>query len=286
MFIKPKDLDSIYKNVTTKALNKEDIKNQAAKFWGFTSGWLSDETMRTYYRYNYYPDNSMCPVNCYNLWKPFPILKTALDPDADTSKIYNFINTLLGDCNEYVLNWLAHIVQQPWRKTEVCVLLYGVQGCGKSTIGEYLLRKIIGESKMLITSKADKMFGKFVNTQGKLLAILNECSGKDTFNICDILKDAISMTMTEQEKKGVDAVAVTDYTNFIFTTNNILCAKINDNTRRYVIYETSNKMIGNSKYFNEFAAAPFISPLSFASATACLSLSSSAFNSLSSKDNL
>jgi hypothetical protein len=254
MFIKPKDLDSIYKNVTTKALNKEDAKTQAAKFWGFTSGWLSDENMRTYYTFNYYPDNSMCPANCYNLWKPFPILKTALDPDADTSKIYAFINTLLGDCNEYVLNWLAHIVQTPWRKTEVCILLYGAQGCGKSTIGEYLLRKIIGETKMIITSKADKMFGKFVNTQGKLLAILNECSGKDTFNICDILKDAISMTTTEQEKKGVDAVTVTDYTNFIFTTNNINSVKIEEGDRRFMPIEINSSLKNNVTYFKELYA--------------------------------
>lgn len=254
MFIKPKDLDSIYKNIATKSLDKENGREQGAKFFGFTNGWLNDENMKTYYEFNYYPDNSMCPVNCYNLWKPFPILKTPLDPDADTSKIYAFIKTLVGDCNEYVLNWLAHVVQKPWRKTEVCVLLYGVQGCGKSTIGEYLLRKIIGETKMIITSKADKMFGKFVNTQGKLLAVLNECSGKDTFNICDILKDAITMTTTEQEKKGVDAVAVTDYTNFIFTTNNINSVKIEEGDRRFMPIEINSVLKNNVAYFKELYA--------------------------------
>jgi len=39
-----------------------------------------------------------------------------------------------------------------------------------------------------------------------------------------------------------------------FTTNNILCAKITDNSRRYVIYETSNKKIGDIEYFRQFAA--------------------------------
>ena len=227
MFIKSKDLNSIYKNVLTK----DTI---------FVESWNTDQNQKTFYSYNYFPDPSLCPINIYNLWKPFPILKTTLDPNAITSNIYHFINTILGDCAEYVLNWLAHIVQKPSRKTEVCILLYGAQGCGKSTIGEYLLRKIIGLDKMIITSKADKMFGKFVNSQGKLLAVLNECSGKDTFNICDILKDAISMTTTEQEKKGVDAVAVTDYTNFIFTTNNINSVKIEEGDRRFMPIEINN----------------------------------------------
>jgi hypothetical protein len=149
---------------------------------------------------------------------------------------------------------LAHVVQKPARKTEVCILLYGSQGCGKSTIGEYLLRKIIGLDKMIITSKADKMFGRFVNSQGKLLAVLNECSGKDTFNICDILKDAITMTTTEQEKKGVDAVAVTDYTNFIFTTNNINSVKIEEGDRRFMPIEINSVLKGNVAYFEELYA--------------------------------
>ena len=254
LFVKPKELHSIYKNITTKAKDQDNAKQKGEKFWGFTCAWEADENMKTYYTYNYYPNDKMCPANCKNLWKPFPILKTVLDPSANTSKITSFINTLLGDCAEYVLNWFAHIVQFPARKTEVCILLYGEQGCGKSTIGEYLLRKIIGLDKMIITSKADKMFGKFVNTQGKLLAVLNECSGKDTFNICDVLKDAITMTTTEQEKKGVDAVAVTDYTNFIFTTNNINSVKIEEGDRRFMPIEINPELKNNKSYFKALYA--------------------------------
>lgn len=254
MFIKPKDLNSIYKPIITATTIRDNPLVQSAKFWGFIEGWCADENQRTYYSYNYYPEPSMCPENIYNLWQPFPILKTKLDPNADTSKIYAFINTLLGDCAEYVLNWLAHVVQKPARKTEVCILLYGSQGCGKSSIGEYLLRKIIGLDKMIITSKADKMFGRFVNSQGKLLAVLNEASGKDTFNICDILKDAITCSTTEQEKKGIDAITITDYTNFIFTTNNINSVKIEEGDRRFMPIEINNVLKGNVSYFKELYA--------------------------------
>jgi hypothetical protein len=254
MFIKPKDLNSIYKNVVTTSAPKDNPKESSAKFWGFVDGWLSDENMKTYYTFNYYPNSLLCPSNCKNLWKPFPILKTVLNPDVDTSKIYAFINTLLGECAEYVLNWFAHIVQKPERKTEVCILLYGSQGCGKSTIGEYLLRKIIGLDKMIITSKADKMFGRFVNTQGKLLAVLNEASGKDTFNICDILKDAITCTTTEQEKKGIDVITITDYTNYVFTTNNINSVKVPEDDRRFMPIEINNILKNNVSYFKELYA--------------------------------
>jgi len=246
MFIKSSNMGSLYANVRTTP--------QVCVINSWCYNWEQDKNIKTKYTFNYYPDASLCPANCKNLWKPFPILKTALDPNANTEKIYTFMKTLLGDCYDYVLNWLAHVVQRPARKTEVCILLYGSQGCGKSTIGEYLLRKIIGLDKMIITSKADKMFGRFVNTQGKLLAVLNEASGKDTFNICDILKDAITMTTTEQEKKGVDAVAVTDYTNFIFTTNNINSVKIPEDDRRFMPIEINEELKNDKVYFKELYA--------------------------------
>ena len=250
MFIKPEKLGFLYSNVKTKILTSKGVHID-----GFTGEWNEDKKQKTHYTYNYYPNEKLCPANIKNLWKPFPILKVPLDPNASTSKITDFITTLLGkECNEYVLNWLAHIVQRPERKTEICILLYGSQGCGKSTIGEYILRKIIGLDKMIITSKADKMFGRFVNTQGKLLAVLNEASGKDTFNICDVLKDAITCSMTEQEKKGIDAVSVIDYTNYIFTTNNINSVKIPEDDRRFMPIEINEELKNNKSYFKELYA--------------------------------
>ena len=247
MFIKPTNMSNLYSNVVTTP-----HKGLIIPSWFYN--WEKDKNMKTYYNYNYYPNPLLCPDNCKNLWKPFPILKVPLDPNANTSKIHSFIHTLLGDCAEYVLNWLAHVVQRPERKTEVCILLYGSQGCGKSTIGEYILRKIIGFDKMHVTSKTDKIFGRFVNTQGKLLAVLNEASGKDTFNICDVLKDAITCSMTEQEKKGIDAVSVIDYTNYIFTTNNINSVKIPEDDRRFMPIEINEELKNNKSYFKELYA--------------------------------
>jgi GTPase SAR1 family protein len=152
---------------------------------------------------------------------------------------------------EYIYNWFAHVLQFPSRKTEVCLLLFGNQGCGKSSIAEYLMREILGADKMLITSKVDKAFGRFVNTQGKLLAVLNEANGKETFNISDILKDAITCGQTEQEKKGIDAVSVIDYTNYIFTTNNLNSVKIPKDDRRFMPITLNDTYLKNAPFFDK-----------------------------------
>ena len=255
MFIKPEKIAFLYSNVKTKSVSTEPEADKVAKMFGFVAMWNDDKKIKTNYSFNYYPDPLLCPKNCYNLWKPYPILDVALNENVSTKKIMDFMKTILGaECSNYVLNWFAHIIQKPARKTEVCILLYGSQGCGKSTIGEYILRKIIGLDKMIITSKADKMFGRFVNTQGKLLAVLNEASGKDTFNICDVLKDAITCTTTEQEKKGIDAVTITDYTNYIFTTNNINSVKVPEDDRRFMPIQINEELKNNVAYFKELYA--------------------------------
>ena len=245
-FIKPTSLTGIFADIYTDPVNPKDNCKT------FIPYWVKDTTMRYYDSVNYYPVDSNCPSYVYNLWRPFPILKV-LPNKADTSFIYKFINNIIGEPGvaNYVLNWFAHVLQFPSRKTEVCLIFFGKQGCGKSSVAEHLLKLIIGDDKMIITSKVDKVFGRFTNTQGKLLAVLNETSGKETFNISEILKDAITCQQTEQEKKGIDSISIIDYTNYIFTTNNINSVKIPKDDRRYMPIEFNNTYLNDGEFFDE-----------------------------------
>ena len=252
-FIKPHLLTGMYNEIKTQNTEIDGKKNNK-----FIKKWLDDSEIRTYEKADYYPIDDKCPEHHLNLWRPFPILKVALDEKADTSIIYNHFNILFKqekNIINYILDWFAHVVQKPDRKTEVCILLFGKQRTGKSTIGERILRKIIGLNKMLITSKADKLFGRFAQTQGKLLVVLNEANGGETFNVSEVLKDAITCYNTEQESKGIDAVTITDYTNFFFTTNNLNSVKITEDDSRFFATEVSDELKGNTEYFNKLYTA-------------------------------
>ena len=107
----------------------------------------------------------------------------------------------------WILDWLAHIIQYPAKKTLVCPIFYGEQGTGKSTIAEFALQKILGLDKMLITSEPGKFAGRFTDLHGKLLIVLNEASGESTFAITEILKDRITANTFARERKGVDIEA-------------------------------------------------------------------------------
>ncbi len=224
----------------------------------FIVKWLSDEDIRFYNNVDYYPTMNMCPKNTFNLWNDFPIKNIPLDNDADTSLLHLHLKTLLNEDEidiEWFLNWLAHIVQFPHKKTEVAVVLYDKQfGTGKSMIAEEFLKKIIGIRKMIITCRTDKVFGKFTNTQGKLLCVLNEASGKETFELNEVIKESITGKTIEMEKKGIDSIQISDYLNYIITTNNLNCIKLEEGDRRFMVFNTSSKMKGDVEYFNKLAS--------------------------------
>jgi len=224
----------------------------------FVLKWLLDENIRFYNNVDYYPTMNMCPKNTFNLWNDFPIKNIPLDNDADTSLLHLHLKTLLNEDEidiEWFLNWLAHIVQFPHKKTEVAVVLYDKQfGTGKSMIAEEFLKKIIGDNKMITTCRTDKVFGKFTNTQGKLLCVLNEASGKETFELNEVIKESITGKTIEMEKKGVDSVRISDYLNYIITTNNLNCIKLEEGDRRFMVFNTSSKMKGDVEYFNKLAS--------------------------------
>jgi hypothetical protein len=225
----------------------------------FISEWVDDDNIRFYNNVDYYPTMDMCPRNTFNLWNDFPIKSIPLDKDVDTSLLHFHLKTLLKEDEidyEWFLNWLAHIVQFPHKKTEVAVVLYDKQfGTGKSMIAEEFLKKIIGDNKMITTCRTDKVFGKFTNTQGKLLCVLNEASGKETFELNEVIKESITGKTIEMEKKGVDSLRIRDYLNYIITTNNLNCIKLEEGDRRFMVFNTSSKMKGDVEYFNNLASA-------------------------------
>ena len=219
----------------------------------FVADWFNDVDMRTFERVDTFPPPLKCETNVYNDWSEFPILKTPLDDTADTSLIYKHFDLVSNHdavVKEYLLNWFAHMVQKPGIKARVALLIHGEQGSGKSTVGEDLMKAIIGKSKMLVTDKIDLLLGRFADTRGKLLVCLNEASGKDTFTVDNLLKDYITRTTCEVEKKGVDAFTASAFDRLIFTTNNENSVPLQKGDRRWFVVSMDNSKKNNMKYFN------------------------------------
>jgi hypothetical protein len=208
----------------------------------------------TYVSFGIYPCRELCPERILNTWTGFLVEEyTDIEPDGDISKIlYHFkvVSNFEDPVYEYLLNYFAWLVQKPHQKTNVCLLIKGLQGCGKNTLVENLLKAIMGKKYIFDTADVDKICGRFNDVvQGKLMGILNEVSGKDTMGVVDKIKDSITREDVLIEQKGIDSVSIKDYCNFCYTTNNINPVRIDKDDRRFMVVECSSKHKGDVKYF-------------------------------------
>lgn len=154
---------------------------------------------------------------------------------------------------EYLINWLAHLIQFPDIKIGVMIVLKSTkQGAGKNIIFDFINKWVFGEKYCLEINNIEMLTGKFNSLlQHKLLTLADEVGmfGNDHRN-SDKLKNIITQPRQNIEKKGMDAYTINDFNNFIALTNNDWAFKIECGDRRHACYEISNEKIDDEKYFN------------------------------------
>lgn len=238
-----------------------NIKNETSHFaiiYDFWEAIKFTNKIKTYYSCAMYPNNELCPDKVYNLWKGFEIENYECDELVDIDTIlYHFqvVANFDDKVYNYLLDYFAHLIQKPHIKTGVCLLIQGLQGTGKTTLVEILLKKIMGKRYVYDTADVDKIVGKFNSSiAGKLMVVLNEATARDTKDVVDKIKDIITRTDATIELKGVDPFEVEDYCNYCFTTNNIKPVCITSDDRRFQVIECSDKYKQDTIYFNKLYA--------------------------------
>jgi hypothetical protein len=88
----------------------------------------------------------------------------------------------------------------------------------------------------------------------RLLTVVNEVRARDTFEVSDRLKDAITSGTLNYERKGVQSVTMGSFERYVFTTNNAVAVKVEDDDRRFFVLECSSEHVGDRAYFNGLAA--------------------------------
>lgn len=221
------------------------------------------KNITTYASFDLYPNNKKCPNDVLNIWKGFKIEKynykdgesydeLLIEPILNHIKLmakddYEDYNTKLYN---YLLNYFAWLIQKPEQKINVCLLIQGKQGTGKTTIAEMLMGGIMGSRYLAQTCEIDKICGKFNSLlANKLLCILNEATGKDTKDIMDKIKDSITREEINIEYKGIDVIPQIDYCNFIYTTNNFNPVKLDEDDRRFQVIKMPSTYKNNYQYF-------------------------------------
>ena len=214
---------------------------------------------RQYEKLECLPPPCSVPKNVYNLWKGFGIAEEELDPNIDISIILEHFYNIAGRddiVRDYLLDWFAHKVQKPAIKTEVCIILYSdKQGCGKGCFAEELMKAMLGKYQteyFAVLDSIKEIGERFNNIGEKLLSVVNELEGRDSYGLIEKIKDFITRKTFNREIKGSTMErGLRALCDIMMTTNNDNCMKIDQSDRRFVIVECNQDIIGDIEYFNK-----------------------------------
>lgn len=223
----------------------------------FVIDWLKDPEMRTYYKMDFLPGET-APDNIYNTFTGFEAEnKELFDIDINNSLLMKHIKNIFVEdaCVEFHLNQMASMLQYPTKPTQVCQLLKSKQGVGKDTLYDFYGNNIFGSKYYINTDNINLLFGKFnTEIENKILVVLNEAQGADTFKIDNIIKMAITRNTIDIEHKGCKPYKVKSCANYVGLSQHTTSFKIEETDRRFTAQECNNKIIGNVKYFDELHA--------------------------------
>lgn len=170
------------------------------------------------------------------------------------NKVLNHIKNIWnsGDekAYEYTITWLAHALNG--HKMQTALFLKSDEGTGKSLIVEFLINHVIGSFLGIITQRVPMKFN--YHLVNKILLCLEELpsSGKNEWHsVSDYLKDLITGSKMDIEKKYEDVIQLANLISLIIITNNENSIRFGKDIRRYHMCDISHDKVGDTKYFDD-----------------------------------
>ena len=192
-----------YKHLKTTVKISVNGKETITKT-SFIKVWINDENIRCYEKTVFVPPPA--PYNSfihYNTWGGFKTELLPLPPnfDIETNEYVmmykEFIHNLFdGEKSfiDYYDAWCANIIQSPASRSCVCLVLYSNdEGVGKNMSTKTLELCISTNYVFCVSDVANQLFGKHSAPElERLLIVLNEVKGKDTYANTDLFKTRIT----------------------------------------------------------------------------------------------
>jgi hypothetical protein len=188
-----------------------------------------------------YQGMTITPYKQYNLFKNWTHEPRAGDPRP----YLDFCEYFFRDepaFADYWHDWVANIVQYPWRRNYTTPqFASSIEGIGKSAIAEFIAEMLgVGEGYPAAVIGPDELFGNFNGMlKGKIFIVVNEPSSDRDDHSAKLKNYITSNELTINNKYGAQ-YSITNYINFVFTTNKSYVTHMGDTARREAIYSPSS----------------------------------------------
>ena len=185
-------------------------------------------------------------VQCVNTYRPsstpVAVPELSLAGAQARAVVIKHLELLCGGRTEIVrtfINWMAHNVQHPGVKIRWAPLIKGVEGDGKTVLGN-LMGAVMGNSN--VRNVSPKVLGTDFTgwAEGSCIVILEEIklTGHSRYDILNALKPFVTNSTIEVHRKGKDGHDAMNTTNYIAFTNYADALPLTETDRRWWIVFT------------------------------------------------
>jgi hypothetical protein len=188
--------------------------------------------------------------NHLNYWEGW-----AVEPKAgDWSLIRNHIHTVIApEHGDYVIKWVAWLLQNPEKRAEVAIVLRGAKGAGKGQFVEIIL-DITGQHGRHLSSEdhtTGRFNGHFLNC---IFAFADEAFWAGDKKLEGPLKRMITERTLMVEKKYHDAAEVKNMLKLIIATNEDWAVPATADERRFAVFDVTDIHQQEQAYFDALMA--------------------------------
>jgi hypothetical protein len=245
--IKPVDFRVLYANRSVHVGQDEEgfpIYKKAATWW------LDHHKRRQYLGgLRFAPGRVIRDPEVLNLWEGFAVGPKLGEWGKLRSHLLHVVCSGNRDHAAYLLNWMARLVQRPGEHGQVCIVLIGLEGCGKSLIGQVLCR-ILGQHSLAI-SAPEHLVGRFnLHLRDCCFLLADEVSANANKKQAGALRALITEPTLTIEGKFQNASQSPNYLHVLMTANPGWVIPASMEARRFCAFDVSPRYIGDHGYFD------------------------------------
>lgn len=184
----------------------------------------------------------------YNTWRGFGVEARP----GSWEKFREHIRTVIcaGDdrCFDYLIKWMARVVQRPAEPGQVAVVLRGGKGVGKSLFAETFGR--LFDSHFLTVAQKAHLTGNFnYHLSECVLLFAEEAHWSGDRDAESVLKMMITGSRIPIEQKGYDVTEKNNFLHVIFASNSDWAVPASHDERRFFVLDVSPEKRDEAGYF-------------------------------------
>ncbi len=189
-----------------------------------------------------------------NLWSPSPVRPA----QGDWSVIYTFLHDVICDgadgLFDYLIRFLAHMLQKPAEKPGIMPVLLGGQGIGKGTFFE-LLRAIYPLTTLHVQEAKHVTTGFNASLECNFVICLDEAIFHGDRKALDSMKSLITESHISIEAKYQPRRVIQSCHRFFAASNHDHFAHVEHDDRRFLFLRVSDHHKQDTEYFADVHSA-------------------------------